>query len=101
MIFGSLATLIAAAATYYAAKAVGNGSIFLRLALIPMPPVVINTFIIGAMLKLIAGIPFPVAAFGVFVGQMCACYIVGCPLYLAIYNLQKNKSINLILKVKD
>jgi uncharacterized membrane protein len=95
MVFGSLATLIAACATRFIAKSTEDRRITIRLALIPMPPVVINAFVIGAMLWMMADMPFIVAAAGVFIGQMGACYLLGCPLYLLMEKLAKNKSINL------
>jgi uncharacterized membrane protein len=95
MIFGSLATLIAACASGFIAKATKDRNIALRLALIPLPPVVVNAIVVGTMLWLIADIPFVAAAAGVFVGQAGACYLLGCPLYLLVENLVKNKRINL------
>ena len=98
MVFGSLATLLSAVMTFYIARALKDRSIVLRLALIPLPPVIINTFIIGAILWLVASIPFPVAAVGVFVGQVGACYFIGCPLYIIIKNFEKSKNLSLFLK---
>jgi len=89
MVFGSLATLISAYLTYRLSRAVRDDNTVLKLILIPMPPVVINTFVIGAMLRLIAEIPFPAAATGVFIGQFGACYVLGCPLYLLLKRLSK------------
>ena len=89
LIFGSISTLISAILTSFLCNVTKDRSFLLKLALIPAPPVVINAFVIGAMLKFVAGIPFIAAALGVFVGQFCACYLVGCPLYLIIRNLEK------------
>lgn len=76
VIFGSLATLLAACAAYGMRK---NGwSRFF----IPLPSVIFNAFIVGWLLSSVyqVGVSFPVCALYVGLGQMAACYILGIPL---------------------
>ena len=98
MIFGSFATLISAFLTHYIAKALKGRNLVLRLVLIPLPPVIINALVIGALLSFFYSLPYAVAAFGVFVGQVGACYLLGCPLYLLVCNLEKSKWFNPLKK---
>jgi uncharacterized membrane protein len=91
MVFGSLASLISAFLTSYIAKVLEGKNSILRLALIPLPPVIVNTLVIGALLSFFYGLPYFVAASGVFIGQAGVCYLLGCPLYLLICGLKKSK----------
>lgn len=71
VIFGSLATLAAALLTR-------------RLRspwLIPLPPVVINALVIPTVLVFTAGLPWPVMALDIGLGQLGSCYLLGLPLY--------------------
>jgi len=77
MVFGSLATLLAAIATNRISRVIEKKSIALQLVLIPLPPVVINAVVIGVMLRIIADIPFITAVLGVFAGQFGVCYFLG------------------------
>ncbi len=76
VILGSLASLIAALLTY----ALRN-----KPKLAPLPPVIINGIIIGAMLHFVYGVPNLWACMGwVALGQLAACYIIGLPLLLKL-----------------
>ena len=93
IIFGSLATLISAALTRRIARLVSERGVVFQALLIPLPAVVVNTLIIGAMLSVLTGVAFAAAALGVLAGQALSCYGLGAPLYLALrgYARQKNK----------
>jgi len=84
LIFGSLATLLSALLTSYAARALKDSGLALRALVLPMPAVIINAAVIGAMLSVLADIPFIAAAAGVLAGQALSCYGVGAPLYVAL-----------------
>lgn len=73
MILGGGATLIAAILSYMLRK---------RPILVPLPPVVINAVVIGAMLYYAYGVPMSLlACMGtVGLGQMVTCYGLGYPL---------------------
>ena len=85
IIFGSLATLLSALLTRAAARFLEGRSLILRVLIIPFPAVAVNTVVIGAMLSVIADIPFPAAALGVMAGQALSCYGLGAPLYVAMH----------------
>jgi len=74
VVVGSLATLIAA----YLSYRVPN-----RL-MVPMPPVVVNGLIIGAMLHYVYNVPLLLSILAVTAGQLAACYILGFPLLLVL-----------------
>ncbi len=76
-IFGSLATLFAA--------------IFSRLLrkqtyLVPLPPVILNAFIVGSYLKFLYFRSLPLAASvgWVALGELLACYMLGLPLLILL-----------------
>ena len=75
VIFGSLATLIAAYLTYALRNRVPK-------YLAPMPSVVINALVVGWLLTYVYqfGVSFWVAAGYVAVGQAIACFALGLPL---------------------
>ena len=76
VVFGSLTTLLAAL-------------ISRRIKvpwLVPLPPVLLNGLIIGAMLHYVLGVPFLLTASEVTLGQIGACYGLGLPL---LYSLQR------------
>ncbi len=77
IVLGSLATLSAAYLTYKVKKDY----------LAPLPPVIINAIVIGAMLAYILNVPVLVAMGWVGLGQLIACYAIGYPLlkYLKKY----------------
>ena len=70
VVFGSTATLAAA----YLSSKVKNPW------LAPLPPVLVNAIVIGAVLCVLEGLPFWLTAVQVGLGQFGACYILGMPL---------------------
>jgi len=78
VVFGSLATLLAAIATW------GVKKLQLPKWLAPLPSVIANGLIVGAILTYVyeVGVPYPVAAAYVAAGQLLACYALGYPLLL-------------------
>ena len=80
VVFGSLATLLAALLTWRMAR---RGS---PRWLLPLPSVVFNGLIIGALLVYAYGVPvsYPLAALYVAAGQAVACYVLGMPLMLLL-----------------
>ncbi len=72
VILGSAATLISALLTYRLRE---------KPLLAPLPPVVVNGIIIGAMLHYVYGVPsLLLTILWVSVGQLGACYVIGYPL---------------------
>ncbi|MBR0597215.1 QueT transporter family protein [Sinanaerobacter chloroacetimidivorans] len=82
MIFGTGATLVAAVGSYLLRR---------KPLLVPLPPVIANGIIIGAMLKLVYAVPFPLWSCILWVGagELIACYGLGYPL-LRYLNKYKN-----------
>lgn len=79
IIFGSLATLIAAYFSYKARKKI----------LVPLPPILVNAIIIGAMLYYIYlgtsdEMALPIIMVWVALGQAIVCYGLGYPLMLIL-----------------
>jgi uncharacterized membrane protein len=74
IIAGSLATLAAAALSYYMPKK----------WLVPMPPVMVNAIVIGVMLGLMYNSPIWAMILYVAAGQAIACYAGGYPLLLLL-----------------
>lgn len=83
MIFGSAATLLAALFSYLLRG---------KPLLVPLPPVIANAIIIGAMLVYVYSVPvsLPIAALWVGAGELLACYVLGYPL---LRYLSKHKHI--------
>ncbi|MDP3447094.1 MAG: QueT transporter family protein [Eubacteriales bacterium] len=75
VVLGSLATLIAAFITYKMRNRVSK-------YLAPLPSVVVNALVVGALLVYVyeVGVPFWVAAGYVAIGQAIACFALGLPL---------------------
>ncbi|MPN65049.1 hypothetical protein SDC9_212828 [bioreactor metagenome] len=75
MLFGSLATLIAAYITFLLRKRAPK-------YLAPLPSVVVNALVVGALLVYVyqVGVSYWVAAAYVAVGQAIACFVIGLPL---------------------
>ncbi len=72
VIFGSIATLAASFLTYLIRK---------KNFLVPLPPVIINAVVIGAMLHFIYGVPnLLMCICWVGLGQTISCYGIGYPL---------------------
>ena len=82
VVFGSLATLLAAIATRRLAKKQAPR------ALLPLPSVLFNAIIVGWLLVSVygVGVPLPLAMLYVGIGQAAACYGLGLPL---LYVLEK------------
>jgi len=78
VVVGSLATL---AAAYLTRK-------MPHWLLAPLPPVLVNAVVIGAMLHYVAGFPLVETMIWVGIGQVAACYVLGLPL---LYFLKKYK----------
>jgi len=70
VVFGSCATLLAAQIS----------SRMPNLWLAAIPPVVVNMFVIGALLHFIIDVPFLITALYVGIGQAIACFAFGIPL---------------------
>lgn len=77
IIFGSLATLVAAIMTYK----------IKNKWLAALPPVLVNAVVVGLVQALVFHLPFWLTALQIFVGQAIACYALGIPLIKAIEKL--------------
>ncbi len=84
IVFGSLASLIAAYLSYKMPKT----------WLVPLPPVLVNGIIVGLILKYAYGLPLPLFTLMLWVtiGQTIACYGIGYPLLLILKKYGKNIS---------
>lgn len=94
MLFGTLATLIAAIATRALRKITVKGIPVLS----PLAPVVFNALIIGAEISLFLpeGITFAAflySALTVGAGELAVCYVLGIPLLLALKRKTVGKSL--------
>jgi len=78
VVFGSLATLAAALISRRVKSC----------WLAPLPPVVINALVIGAVLSYVLGLPFYLTAAEVGLGQLGACYVLGMPLLLFLRRIE-------------
>ncbi len=76
IIFGTLATLIAAVIT----------SKMKSKALAPIPPIVVNGLIIGTMLHYVINLPLIPTILWVGFGELIACYVLGYPLLKVLEN---------------
>lgn len=78
IIFGSLATLVAAILTYFIYKYINAP---LNKWLAPLPPVIVNAFVVGWILFAVydVGVPYWQCAVSVGIGQFLACYALGLP----------------------
>lgn len=89
VIFGSLATLLAAQATLL----LRQHSTSPRMKyLAPLPPVIANGLIVGWLLSNVyqVGVPFLTCALYVAAGEAVACYALGLPLLLLMEKRDKN-----------
>lgn len=100
MVFGTLATFIAALLTYY----IGKSNLKFKRLLAPLPPVIVNAVVVGVLINLtllkgpsggVTSISLNKEAllptmFMVGLGEFIVCYFVGLPL---IWGLEKNKKI--------
>lgn len=90
IVVGSLATLFSAYLTYKITFAKTS-----RKLLTPLPPVVINAVVVGAMLSFLYEMPLFMTMLSVAGGQIIACYLLGYPLILLI---EKNKKLSELFK---
>ncbi|KAB3533815.1 QueT transporter family protein [Alkaliphilus pronyensis] len=74
IVFGSLASLIAAYLSYRAPKK----------WMVPLPPVIINGIVIGFILNYLYKYPLLISMAWVSLGQLLACYVLGYPLLLTL-----------------
>lgn len=74
IVFGSMATLLAAYLTYKMPKK----------WLAPLPPVVVNGIVVGFILNYLYGAPLIITMGWVTLGQLIACYGLGYPLILSL-----------------
>lgn len=89
IIFGSLASLIAAFMTYL----IGKSNLKFKKYLAPLPPVVVNALIVGWLLNYTLKWPIAITMIQVGFGQILACYGLGLPLMLFIERNQQLKRI--------
>lgn len=89
IVFGSLATLIAAFITYK----INNKY------LAPLPPVIINAFVMGPIIAYYMDVSFYIGILYVGIGQLLVCYLLGLPLLFALqpvsgqlFKNEKNRS---------
>ncbi|HYE81651.1 MAG TPA: QueT transporter family protein [Clostridia bacterium] len=80
VVFGSLATLLAAYLSYKMPKK----------WLVPLPPVVVNGVVVGLMLYYVLQLPLLATMGWVALGELVACYVIGYPLILVL-NIYKDK----------
>lgn len=88
MVFGTLATLIAAVLT----RALKKIKVFGLPILSILPPILVNAFVVGAEISIfylekasfLSG--FWISALEIGLGQTAVCFLLGLPLYLALKN---------------
>ncbi len=88
VVFGSLATLLAAWLTRRMPAA----------WLAPLPPIVVNALIVPAYLQLFFGLPYWLMALQIAAGQTIACYGLGYPFLIFI---RRNKPVLRLLQGKS
>ena len=81
IVFGSLATLIAAIFSYL----VRGKKIF-----VPLPPVIANGIIVGIILNVTLQLPLIPSMLWVALGELVACYGLGLPLLSLLDKYGKN-----------
>jgi uncharacterized membrane protein len=74
VIFGSLATLLAAYLSYKMPKK----------WLVPLPPVIVNGIVVGVMLNILIKVPLIATIAWVALGELIACYVLGYPLIILL-----------------
>jgi uncharacterized membrane protein len=85
IVFGSLATLVAALLTYKMPKR----------WLVPLPPVLVNGIAVGYILNYLYGLPLLITMGFVTIGQTLACYGLGYP-FMLVLEKYKDKIFNRI-----
>ena len=89
LIFGSLATLVSAQLTYMVSRLLKDRGMLARSILLPLPAVLINAVVIGAMLSILTQVPFVLGAAGVLAGQALSCYGLGVPLMFLLRGVER------------
>ncbi len=94
IVFGSVATLLAAMLTWYVAKKSTSIKRNIRLTLLPLPTIILNGIIVGGYLPFIIPeirdlsesfiLVLGISVGSVMLGQLVVTYLLGIPLYLAI-----------------
>ena len=59
--------------------------------LVPLPPVLVNALVIGAVLSYVLELPFWLMAAEVGLGQIGACYVLGMPLLFFLLRMEKRR----------
>lgn len=90
IVVGSLATLFSAYLTYKISFKKPK-----RKWLAPLPPVLVNATVVGAMLSVLYEMPLFMTMLSVGAGQIIACYLLGYPLMLLI---ERNKKLSELFK---
>lgn len=83
IIFGSLATLLAAYLSYKMP----------RKWLVPIPPIIVNGVVIGYVLNYLYQMPLVVTMMWVAIGETVACYALGYPL-MSVFERYKERIFN-------
>jgi len=86
ILFGSLATLVAALMTYFigrAGKRINTSGGWTKW-LLPFPAVAVNAFVVAAILQHYLALPFWLMAGYIAAGQAIACYALGMPLFFLL-----------------
>ena len=86
VVFGSLATLIAAILTYY----IGKSNLKFKKYLAPLPPIIINGVVIGFILNYTLKLPLLPSIIWVGLGESISCYVLGL---ILISIIEKNKKL--------
>lgn len=86
VVFGSMATLIAAILTYY----IGKSNLKFKKYLAPLPPIIINAVVIGFILNYTLKLPLLLSMIWVGLGEAISCYILGL---ILISIIEKNKKL--------
>ena len=93
ILFGSLATLVAAFMTYgigrIGAKPAATDA-KIRRWFLPLPAVVVNAFVVAAILQYYLPVQYWLMVGYVAAGQAIACYVLGMPLFFLL-SKHKNK----------
>ena len=86
IIFGSLATLLAAWLSYKLRK---------HTYLVPLPPVIVNAVIVGYVVSFVNNLPLVLTMLQVGAGQRIACYALGLPLLMLVKKIKGTKTGNI------
>ncbi|WP_434307553.1 QueT transporter family protein [Clostridium botulinum] len=86
VVFGSLATLIAAILTYY----IGKSNLKFKKYLAPLPSIIINAVVIGFILNYTLKLPLLLSIIWVGLGEAISCYVLGL---ILISIIEKNKKL--------